>query len=233
MICHKAGELACARARLYQLLGTLYFIPHEPELLKFVASWSATQLEAGNLTKFLSRQMRDGLNTMLRFFEERKEESWDELLEIVSVEFTRLFRGVKQHYSPPPPYESVYCESLGCVFGESTTAVLKEYRRFGFDLVDELRNEPPDYLGFELEFMHLLCRAEARAWEQDKRDEAVKFVAAERKFVEKHLLTWLPLLCSKVREYDRIGFFRALADLTEGWVSFDYEQHLSNNSAGN
>ncbi len=57
-------------------------------------------------------------------------------------------------------------------------------------------------------------------------EEALRLLLAEREFLREHLLTWLPGFCSQIREHDRLGLFRGLADLTEGWVSFDYQQHL-------
>ncbi len=57
-------------------------------------------------------------------------------------------------------------------------------------------------------------------------DEALGLLRVEKEFSRKHLEAWLPKFGNKIREYDRLGFFRGLADLTEGWVAFDYQQHL-------
>ena len=81
-------------------------------------------------------------------------------------------------------------------------------------------------MSFELEFMYLLCSKEADAWDGGNEEEALRMVRAEKEFLGEHLLAWLPKFCNKIREYDRLGFFRGLADLTEGWVAFDYQQHL-------
>ena len=102
----------------------------------------------------------------------------------------------------------------------------QEYRRFGLDLASELGGEPPDHISFELEFMRHLCRQEAEAWEKDDEDEALRFRRTEREFMTEHILTWLPQFCSKIREYASLDLFRGLADLTEGWITFDYQHHL-------
>ncbi len=223
------SDLAAARAGIYKLTSALYFRTHETYLLKSLEEWVSSQTATDNSSQLLSKQMRHGLTAMDSFFREVKGKSWEELLETVSVEFTRLFRGVKKHYSPPPPYESVYREEGGRVFGELTVAVRSEYRRFGLDLANELSGEPPDHISFEMEFMHLLCSREVTAWKRNDMDEALRFLKAEKEFSEEHLLTWIPGLCDKVREFDRIDFFRGLADLTEGWITFDYQQHLNGN----
>ena len=102
----------------------------------------------------------------------------------------------------------------------------QEYRRFGFDLANELSGEPSDHISFGLEFVHLLCCQEVEAREKDDEDETLRFVQSQKDFLEEHLLTWLRRFCDNIKEYDRLGLFSGLADLTEGWVNFDYEQHL-------
>ena len=111
-------------------------------------------------------------------------------------------------------------------FGESAVAVHRKYLQFGLDLSERVSGEPPDHISFELEFMHNLCSKEADAWDGDNEEEALGMMRAEKEFLREHLLAWLPKFCNKIREYDRLGFFRELADLTEGWVAFDYQQHL-------
>ncbi len=220
----KPSELATARAKLYQLLATVYARPSDRDFLKLLAGWVASQTEGPSQS--LPEQMKHGLATLAAFFKRIGQDSWEELEETTSVEFTKLFRGVKPLYSPPPPYESVYREEGGRVFGKLSAEVQQEYRRFGLDLVSEVHGEPPDHLSFELEFLHLLCGQEAEAWQGDDEDEALGLLWAEKWFLEEHLLTWLPKVCGKIREFDRLGFFRCLADLTEGWVIFDYHEHL-------
>ncbi len=221
-----ASQLAGARARVYQLLAAAYIRPHDRSFIGLMAGWVASQVENDSISPSLSEQMRRGLATMDAFFREADESSGEKLSEAISVEYTRLFRGVKSGYSPLPPYESVYREESGRVFTESTLELQREYRRFGVGLVSELQGEPPDHVSFELEFMYLLCSREARAWDKDDEDEALGLLRVEKEFSRKHLEAWLPKFCNKIREYDRLGFFRGLADLTEGWVAFDYQQHL-------
>lgn len=219
-------ELARSRARLYQLLSSVYIRPPGADFLKSLSGWVASLDRSEGPTQFLSQQMRRSLDELDGFFKKMDEGSWEKPVEAISVEFTKLFRGVARQYSPPPPYESLYNEDSGRVFGDITFAVHNEYRRFGLDLVDELNSEPPDHISFELDFMRLLCHQEAEAWAKNDQDEALRLQQAEREFLSQHLMAWLPGLCDQIRKHDRLGLFRALADLTEGWVNFDYQQHL-------
>ncbi len=49
---------------------------------------------------------------------------------------------------------------------------------------------------------------------------------AEKEFLGEHLMKWLPKFCGEVRKHDRLGLFHCLADLTEGWISLDFQQYL-------
>lgn len=222
----KRSELALARSKVYELLAALYTGPPDLELLRILRRWAASLQDSGSSSHLLSVQMKQGLTTIDSFLQ--KEEKTDEkkLQESISVEFTRLFRGIKPDYSPLPPYESVYRQEFGHVFGESTFEVYRKYRHFGFDLTSEFRGEPPDHISFELEFMHLMCSGEAKAWESDDEDEALRYLKEEKEFLEKHLLSWLPEFCDKIRMFDRISLFCGIADFTEGWVVFDYQEHI-------
>ncbi len=222
-----AQGLAEARAKLYRLLGSVYIRPPSPDFLKSLAGWVASLTGAEVPPQLLSEQMRRSLDMLGSFFKGIEESnSWQEIAETASVEFTRLFRGVSRHYSPPPPYESLYREESGRVFGKLTASVHQEYRRFGLDLAAGLNGEPPDHISFELEFMHLLCNQEAEAWKKDDEGEALRLLLAKRDFLREHLMVWLPGFCAEVKKHDRLGLFGHLADLTEGWVIFDYQQFL-------
>jgi TorA maturation chaperone TorD len=84
-----------------------------------------------------------------------KEDLSDQFILRLAVEFTRLFRGIKEGYSPPPPYESVY-RGEGRVMGNYTLMVMKKYRDAGFLIIDKYPG-PQDYIGTELKFMSFLC----------------------------------------------------------------------------
>ena len=62
-----------------------------------------------------------------------------ELSERLGVEFTRLFRGVKEGYGPPPPYESVYMGE-GRVIGEATLEVMRFYTECGLGLMEDIED---------------------------------------------------------------------------------------------
>ncbi len=227
------SELAKARARLYKLLAEVYMRPPDLEFLELLEEWVVLQIAAKDSFQLLSEQVRHGLTTLDNFFGGRMgSNGWNtlgknvSLEKAVSVEFTKLFRGVSPRYSPPPPYESVYLEEGGRTFGELSTQLQREYRHFGLNSTNRLQGEPPDHLSFEFEFMHTLCNREAEVWDSGDEDEAHTLLLAEKQFLNTHLMNWLPKLCEKIREFERLGLFAGIADITEGWIVFDYTENL-------
>ena len=225
---NQLSEQAWSRVKLYQLLATVYIKPPDPDFLKLLAGWVSSLIKNKDYFKLLPEQMKRSLSLLDGFFQKAGGESWEEFEATMSVEFTRLFRGVKPFYSPLPPYESVYRAESKRIFSESTIEVQQEYRHFGVGLAKEVNGEPPDHISFELEFMGYLCSQEAAAWARNDESSALGFLEAEKEFLRKHLMIWLPRWCEEVGKYDRQGIFSGFATLTEGWIIFDCEWILQN-----
>ncbi len=114
-------------------------------------------------------------------------------LDQVQGEYTRLFiNGYPQ--LPCPPYESAYREKT--LLGQATGTVYDQYRQWGLEVDGALA----DHVGAELEFMAFLTGLPA--------DGETR--AAQRAFLEDHLLAWLPRFAADVQQHARLGFYRAL-----------------------
>ncbi len=219
-------KLVQARGKLYEFMSAQFAGPPDAEMLALLADWANEQVASEGVGEWLSPEMNDALAAVGAFLGSASGASWESLSEQVAIEYTRLFRGIKKEYSPPPPYESVYREEDGRVFGELTTVVRNRYRRHRFDVASGLTSEPSDHISLELEFMHLLCTREAEALAA-RDDEAASVVRlAQREFLEEHLLAWTPSLCQEVEKFDRGGLFSGLLKFTEGWLDFDYRNHV-------
>ena len=129
-------------------------------------------------------------------------------LDQVQGEYTRLFiNGYPQ--LPCPPYESAYREKT--LLGQATGTVHDMYRQWGLEVNGALA----DHVGAELEFMAFLAGLPAE-------DE---ICAAQRAFLDDHLLTWLPRFAADVQQHARLGFYRALGralvsflEQEQGWL---------------
>ncbi len=137
----------------------------------------------------------------------------------LGLEYTRLLRGIKQSYGPPPPYESLYRENR--LMGEATLAVLRHYQQAGYGMLEE-NVGPQDHLGTELKFMALRCHDEATAWQQAKTTEAMKIRAAQLSFLEHHLLAWVPDYCDRLQQEAQVSFYGAVARLTAKLLTEDH-----------
>jgi len=224
------SHLARARGELYRTLSGIFIhSPNRTVLEKLLDKHDA--LSALFLRQYdpLPSKLKTGLEAIRSFADELESGRIDKFADALLVEYTRLLRGVKQSYGPPPPYESVYLGE-GVVFGEVTIAVRKEYGEWGFTPAERHRTEPPDHISLELEFMQFLCTREAKAWRKEDQNEAQSLLSIEKRFLEKHLGKWAPKFCETIRRYDKLRFYRGWADITEGWISFDCQ--LIENSEG-
>ncbi|MBI4431660.1 MAG: molecular chaperone TorD family protein [Candidatus Omnitrophica bacterium] len=179
----------------------------------------STQVEEKPTVYFLfSRLFRKApdpplLNKIEPFFEETDLAS---KAEIIAVEYTSLFVAPGDYYIPP--YESFYCDTLainmstadspyfqpqcfpeetkGFLYGSSTRAVEKAYRKASFE-IDANFHDLPDHLACELEFM-------GRLYENHKFDEA-------KTFFEKHLGRWSFEFLQKVEMQTESIFYQKAA----------------------
>ncbi|MFQ6126871.1 MAG: molecular chaperone [Candidatus Heimdallarchaeota archaeon] len=218
------SELADARSKIYGWLSSIYLKIPDRNFVKILMGKNFNvHLASLSHSADLPEEMRDGIKIVEDFIERSKDKSLEELRDGLAVEHTRLFRGVKRLYGPPPPYESVYVEK-GLVMGESTAKVKKKYAEAGISLADDLKGEPPDYIGFELDFIRYLCSEEAEAWRESRRDVALKYLNMESRFLYEHLMRWVPKFCDIVVDETKLDFYRGMAKITKGFIDFDYSR---------
>jgi TorA maturation chaperone TorD len=192
------------RGRVYAILSTVFLRQPDAELVRGYMSLLGEQV---NLP---------GLQRAKNYLETRG--NIEDIALELSASFNRLFRGTVPHI--PPPYESVYREDI--LFGEAAARVLRKYRSHGMELREEYRGEPPDYLGFELDFMRFLCEREAEALEKSDASAISNVVYAEKCFVRDHLLSWVGGFRDVVRRHDDKGFYAGWCDFTLEWLIWDY-----------
>ncbi|MFQ5909825.1 MAG: molecular chaperone [Thermoplasmata archaeon] len=217
-------EQAKARVKIYRLLSRIYLKPIDPTLTDLLGTREyGLSLRLQPLGE-VSGQIIDGFSEIGESLRKIQGDDPKESHTVLSATFTKLFRGVKRTTSPPPPYESLYRSGAETVFGGESLQVRQEYRRFGLTMAQEYGGEPPDHISFELDFMAYLCSLEADAWSKENPQEASRLLKAQKRFLEEHLLRWIPKFCSNIRKADKTGLYKGFADLTEGWVHLDLQQ---------
>ena len=131
-------------------------------------------------------------------------------LTALAVDRTRLLAGVFQNDELPAPYESV---ALGDAMNTGRVLdVIDAYADAGFDnLAPELG--PPDYLGTELRFMALLCYREMEARRGEDAGMAPTWLRRQQRFMDEHLLAWVPAHCERLATQAATPFYAELATL--------------------
>jgi TorA maturation chaperone TorD len=155
----------------------------------------------------------------------------DELLEDLAVEYARLFLGPGKHISP---HESVHFQrddgQWGKLWGASTVEVKKFIESTGLNYTEEYKGLP-DHISVEFEFMQQLTLHEEKVWKEADADKAAGYRRAEKKFVEEHLMRWIPGFCEKVIQEAELPFYRAMAALTRSFIEFEI-QEMNRNGDG-
>lgn len=131
---------------------------------------------------------------------------FDDTPQEIREDFAGLFEVSDIHLSP---HESLYNYPLGETpgpWGSATHEVQAFYRSAGLTL-DEESDLIPDHLGLELLFMSYLVEHER--------------VEEQKKFMEGHLLRWVPEYCKEVGKHAITTFYREVAILLREFVVSD------------
>jgi putative dimethyl sulfoxide reductase chaperone len=216
--------LALFRGRVYGFLSGIYnCLPDDkfaenlfsPEMAAFITSMRGIE--------DLPQDMQDGLELIEDFIRHHENMPLNEVKTVLGVDRTRLLRGLKPGYSPPPPYESVYLGSENQPLVQAGAAVVRTYASAGVVLPEEVRDQP-DFIGIELDFMRHLCKKEADAWLDRDREEATRAMERQQNFLEEHITLWIPRFCDVMFQESRNNFYRGIARMTKGFVSDEAEK---------
>lgn len=135
------------------------------------------------------------------------------------TEFTRLFIGPL----PVPLYESVYRSENGLVMQEETLAVRRKYLEAGL-VVNPQRSFPDDHIGAELEFIFYLCQKAGQVQQAEQQEIHFKI---QQDFFREHLSVWVPPMCDRLFAEAESPYFKGVAKMTKGFVTWDYQEIVS------
>jgi TorA maturation chaperone TorD len=145
----------------------------------------------------------------------------NELLEELACEYSRLFIGPGKHISP---HESVHHQldggDWGKLWGASTVAVQNFVKSAGMTYQDEFKGVP-DHIAVEFEFMKQLTIQEKEARDSNNNEQLEYFLSMEKKFLQDHISTWVPIFCDKVLEIVEHAFYKEIVHLTKEFIEFE------------
>lgn len=203
------GAVARHRSDIYGLLATVYGQEITSDLLE--------QIRAPQFLEALSVLEVEGIDGLMH-----KPEA--ELLEDLAVEYTHLFLGPGKHISP---HESVHHQredgQWGMLWGASTVEVKKFIEATGLSYKGDYKGMP-DHISVEFEFMQQLILREEQAWMDEDAGKAAACRQIEKKFIEEHLIRWVPAFCEMVIQEAELPFYQAVATLTRSFIEFEMEE---------
>ncbi len=190
----------------------------------------ANRLQRGEVANLKTKAIPDekpseitsGFELLSQYAADIHEKPVHALAEELAVEWTRLFRGLKRGYGPPPPYESVY-GGTERTMGPAAIDVSRIYAEAGAGLSKEL-HQLPDYIGVELDSMRFMCAKEAEAWSQGKVEDARRMLQLEGTLLKDHLAAWIPKFCDTAMEEAKNEFYTAVLKITKGVVISETDQ---------
>lgn len=218
------AALAGYRSRIYGFLGAVFNrLPDD----HFAASLQGED-QAGFFASLaeiedLPSGMREGLRFINSYSRAAAGRPLEEVRTELAVERTRLVRGIKRGYGPPPPYESVYLSPDEQPEMRATVAVLRAYAGGGA-AVPETGRDQPDFIGFELDFMRHLADKEAQAWQSGDSETALGMLHQELAFLRQHINAWVPLYCNRMADDAQLDFYRGIALMTAAHVLDDAQK---------
>jgi TorA maturation chaperone TorD len=196
------------RAEIYQELARLYQTP----------SWEQVQGAIDHVLlrypKFLL-DSQDGHFHLAKELDRQEGESYRLGLESFEAEYVRLFVNSREGVLAPP-HASFYSE--GSLFGQAAHKALAFYERFQLTL-ETARNEPPDHIVYELEFLSFLCSMEQKALDQKKHPEVEELRNAQADFFCNHLFPWALRFCDRVVAHSRLAYYQLVGAFTKGFLT--------------
>jgi TorA maturation chaperone TorD len=211
----EAKEFQHARGSVYFLLSKLFLEEPESESLARLA-------DTGFFKDFRipeNEAILEGAALLQDFFEAQNGKDSSATLEVLQLDYTRLFLGPDT--LPAPPWESAYRSSSRSIFTEQTLEVRNEYRKFGLAFEKEGR-EPDDHIGLELEFLSHLCKTVEEAFEQKDEIEALTVLEAQKDFFDAHVNCWASQFFEDTFNSATTSYYKGLAKFTDGFLKWDY-----------
>ena len=196
------------------------------EFYWWMSSLFANELTQDNLNDYHSDKMQNYLD-MLAMTEEfiapinafshalkKQQTRLDAQLEL-AADFCGLFLSTPK--SGALPYASMYIGVSGLLNDKPAQEMGQWLNKYAM-LPRKEFNEPFDHLAVLLDFMGNLIILANKETEEEKQEA---FMQEQLVFLEKMLISWLPLFQKRLNEVDSYGFYRAAGLLLSQFIALD------------
>lgn len=204
-------KITSDRGSTYGLLARLYKKEVDQQLLDQMAKMSLPE-------EVDAREIGEGYKRLKSYLAHVTARTLTDL----AVDYARIFIGAGATGNRTYPYESVYTSPHRLVMQDARDQVVRLYRDEGLEAEEEF-TEPEDHVALELEFMAYLCQKTTEALKDENNSGALGYLKKQTDFVQQHLMPWVPTFCNDVRRLAREDLYRAVAMITEGYLSMEQD----------
>ncbi|MCM1565655.1 MAG: molecular chaperone TorD family protein [Dehalobacter sp.] len=214
---------AQTRVHLCQLMNIHFMILPDFMFVKKIRSEVFISiLEELSNENVLWPELSEGSSLMLEYIRSTAQIEASKFSDILGVDRTRLYRGIKPGYGPPPPCEAVWTEHT-----HDAAAVLQElsevYRKSGMIVSDEAK-ERPDYIGVELEYLSQLAVQEIEAWQSGNEDKARELLAKQYHFLIEHPGRWMPRFIEESLSMADTDFYKGHLSMLHSFLAHEQKR---------
>lgn len=196
-VCHRWLE---NRGMVYQLLTE--FLGQRPTL-SLVAHWS----RSNRISK--AAELTCGGRELMQYLCGRSPEELQQISEREGAEYRRLLQHSKQRPLAESRYSLYTCRAQDLSdFYASVGVAFKK-----------VNGEPDDHLAIELEFMTILHDRMLNSVHSE--DSVMELMEVQEKFLNEHLLTWIPTLCRELNALTTSPVYSAVSRLLAEFLEYD------------
>jgi len=206
------AQLLLFRAHIYTIISHLFLFEPTREYLRELAQDQVLKIISA---KYPESELMHSTADFLRAVEELLNIDEQQLID-VWAEYTRLF------IAPRPiaiPFEAI--QRTGLFKGRSWEEVRKWFLEDGFVLEDKSVLE--DHAGVELEYIAKTCLKSYELLTKGSIEDFMKILERQRKFMEEHIMKWIPRLCDIISQNSRNSFYKAFAKFAKNFLEEDYQ----------
>ncbi len=180
------------RAAFYEYLSEVFKMPSTTDFIgvtKIILPYlEAFAGETGNET------IKEGCTILASYAELEADSDPDVILDFLNMKYTSMFL---LGGNSVPSSESAMLNPSGMIRQEEWEAVMAFYHIRKFKKPDEIK-EPEDHVSVELLFMRKMCELSAYLIDNEMFDNLRDAFEEQSRFLNEHLLMWLPQFCDMV-----------------------------------
>lgn len=167
-----------------------------------------------------SEEIQEGVNKLKSYLSTHDVLTIEHHYDDLHWDYTRLFIGPFKLTTPP--WESSYVRKDRLLFQGTTMNVRSYYDKYGI-IVRDFNIEADDHIGLELDFIYHLNERCIKMAEQNESRGLRQLLRDQQRFIDDHLLKFVPEFSRLVMKEANTSFYSGLAQLLQHYLLIDSE----------